>query len=346
MKVCYIVPQSATMVAGGPLVQAQRTADELRKLGVEVAQFNPWERYPDEAFDLYHIFVADYLTYDIAVRLREYGRRYVVSSIFYTLRSPRFVRFAERVERVAQRTFAGVWTNYGMAGGVCRGAAAVLPNTQDEARLVREGFGVPAERVRVVPNGVESRFADATPELFRSTTGLAEPFVLNVGHVGSWRKNVLALIRALADVQVPGVIIGQVQNNRYAAQCLREAERNPRLQIIPGLSNDDPLLASAYAACHAFVLPSHFETPGIAALEAGLAGARIAITPHGGTRDYFDEGAVYINPRSVQSIRHGIEEVLRQPKDDVLRKRIESRYLWRHVAERTLEAYRAALNMS
>lgn len=343
MNVCYIVPQSATMVAGGPLVQARRTAAELQRLGVEVSFFNPWERYDAEAFDLYHIFVSDYLTYDIATRLREYGRRYVVSSIFYTMRSPGFVRFAERVERVAQRVFAGVWTNYGMAGAVCRGAAMVLPNTSDEARLVREGFGVTAERVRVVPNGVEERFADADPEPFRAATGLSGDFVLNVGHIGSWRKNVLALIRALADVQAPAAIIGQVQNNAYAAQCMREAERNPRLQIIPGLSNDDPLLASAYAACHLFALPSHFETPGIAALEAGLAGARVAITPHGGTRDYFGDEAIYIEPRSVASIRKGIEQGLAQPKDSHLRERIANHYLWRHVAEQTLDAYRTAL---
>jgi len=43
------------------------------------------------------------------------------------------------------------------------------------------------------------------------------------------------------------------------------------------------MLASAYAACDVFVLPSMFETPGIAALEAGLAGAKIVITKYGGT---------------------------------------------------------------
>lgn len=343
MRVCYIVPQSATMVAGGPLVQARRTAQELEKLGVEVGFFNPWERYDRDAFDLYHIFAADYITYDIAVRLREYGRRYVVSSIFYTRRSPGFMRMAERVERLVQRVFAGIWTDYGMARTVCRNAAMVLPNTADEARLIREGFGVPGERIRVIPNGVEERFAHADPEPFRAATGLAGDFVLNVGHVGSWRKNVLALIRALADVQAPGVIIGQVQKNPYADQCIREAERNPRLQIIPGLANDDPLLASAYAACHLFALPSHFETPGIAALEAGLAGARVAITPHGGTRDYFGDEAIYIEPKSVVSIRQGIEQGLSQPKNDVLSKRIEQNYLWRNVAELTLDAYREVL---
>ena len=38
------------------------------------------------------------------------------------------------------------------------------------------------------------------------------------------------------------------------------------------LDHHDPLLASAYAAARVFALPSWFETPGLAALEAALAG--------------------------------------------------------------------------
>ena len=48
-------------------------------------------------------------------------------------------------------------------------------------------------------------------------------------------------------------------------------------------------LASAYAAARVFALPSWFETPGLAALEAGLAGCAVAITPYGSTRDYFGD---------------------------------------------------------
>ena len=38
------------------------------------------------------------------------------------------------------------------------------------------------------------------------------------------------------------------------------------------LDHHDPLLASAYAAARVFALPSWFETPGLAALEAGPGG--------------------------------------------------------------------------
>jgi glycosyltransferase involved in cell wall biosynthesis len=194
----------------------------------------------------------------------------------------------------------------------------------------------------VIPNGVEMRFRDADPAVFVERYGVRD-FVLNVGHIGSVRKNVLSLIRALKDIDRPAVIIGKVQRNGYSERCLQEASQNGNITIIEGLANNSPMLESAYAACRAFALPSYFETPGIAALEAGLAGANIVITPYGGTKDYFADQAIYVQPRSVASIAAGIREGMNRPKENALRERIEREYLWQRVAEKTAAAYRKAL---
>ena len=44
--------------------------------------------------------------------------------------------------------------------------------------------------------------------------------------------------------------------------------------FIPTMRHEDPLLRSAYAACDLFVLQGWFETPGLVAMEAALAGAQ------------------------------------------------------------------------
>ena len=93
------------------------------------------------------------------------------------------------------------------------------------------------------------------------------------------------------------------------------------------MDNDSPMLSSAYASCNTFALPSLYETPGIAALEAGLAGAKIVITPYGGTKDYFKDMAIYSDPYSVDSIKKSIEDSLNKPKDDKLKKHIEQNFL-------------------
>jgi glycosyltransferase involved in cell wall biosynthesis len=103
------------------------------------------------------------------------------------------------------------------------------------------------------------------------------------------------------------------------------------------------LLASAYAACDVFVLPSQFETPGIAALEAGLAGAKIVITPVGGTKEYFRDDAIYVEPSSTESIVQGIQAALKKEKDSSLRTRIQKEFLWDKVGEKTKQVYQSIL---
>jgi glycosyltransferase involved in cell wall biosynthesis len=137
----------------------------------------------------------------------------------------------------------------------------------------------------------------------------------------------------------PTVIIGQVTRSDYAEQCLQEASEAKNILIIKGLDNDSEMLASAYAAARVFALPSLFETPGIAALEAALAGASIVITPHGGTRDYFGDDAEYVDPFSIDSIRNGIERALNTPVNPALRERIKKEFLWPSIAAKTLAAY-------
>jgi glycosyltransferase involved in cell wall biosynthesis len=124
---------------------------------------------------------------------------------------------------------------------------------------------------------------------------------------------------------------------------VQEAAKHKHILLIGGLENESEMLASAYAACRVFILPSLFETPGIAALEAGLAGARIVITKFGGTQEYFRDMAIYVDPHSVESIRSGIVRALNADKTSDLRDHIRKEYLWERVAEKTLVAYRDAL---
>jgi glycosyltransferase involved in cell wall biosynthesis len=105
------------------------------------------------------------------------------------------------------------------------------------------------------------------------------------------------------------------------------------------LPNDSQMLASAYAACDTLVLPSQFETPGIVALEAGLAGAKLVITSKGGTKEYFKDMANYVEPGSIDSIKKGIESSLSLPNSEKLSEFIKSNFLWGIIAEKTINVY-------
>jgi glycosyltransferase involved in cell wall biosynthesis len=343
MKVCFATHQAAALTHGGIRTQMLQTKAGLEALGVSIEEFD--SRTPPEvgSFDVVHVFTANIATYHLARALRLQGIPLVVTPVFFTRRPAGAVRSVVAMDRIVNRFARGFWTDYGMMAEMCGWASAVLPNTEAEADLFAGGLGVPRDRITVIPNGVEVRFAGASPELFHQKYG-REKFVLSVTHLGPERKNALRLIEALEGVDRPAVIIGPVDESPYGRGCVERAARNPRLKLLGAVPHESELLASAYAACEVFVLPSLFETPGIAALEAATAGAKIVITGSGGTREYFGTDAEYVDPSSVVDIRNGIHRSLNRPGNAELRKEIGAKYSWRAVAEQTLAVYERVLS--
>ncbi|HEU5116341.1 MAG TPA: glycosyltransferase, partial [Isosphaeraceae bacterium] len=225
----------------------------------------------------------------------------------------------------------------GWRRSLLRLADRILPNSQAEACQLYQLFSVEARRVRVVPNGVDPRFLDADPELFRSRVGL-DDFVLYTGRIEP-RKNVLGLIRAVGRAGLPLVVIGDpVPGQGAYLRACEEAGWGVWTRV-PRLSHDDPLLASAYASARVFSLVSWFETPGLSALEAAVAGSAVVMTPYGCTREYFADHVNYARPGNPDEIASAIERAWKTGGSERLRERILARYLWSHVSRMTLEVY-------
>ena len=95
------------------------------------------------------------------------------------------------------------------------------------------------------------------------------------------RKNLLGLIEGLRTTGLPLVVIGEPPpgHEGYDRQC-RHAGRG-FVRWLGKLEHEDDFLGSAYAAARVLALPSWFETPGLVALEAALAGCAVVLTPFG-----------------------------------------------------------------
>jgi len=343
MRICLATYHSVMMLKGGPRTQILQMKRCLEESGVEVSLFNSWAEIQKDEVDLIHLFGANLGTYHFAREVHKLAIPMVVTPIFFTRHSSPFVRSVVGLHGMIRTIARGTWTDYGLASEICSWARFVLPNTLREAELVQRGLGIPKDKIMIIPNGVEKRFYDADPTLFRKQYGIGD-FVLNVGHIGPARKNIFRLICALEDVNVPAVIIGRIEQNEYGLRCLDRAKKNPRLTILDAVPNESEFLASAYAACDVFALPSLFETPGIAALEAALGGAKIAITKYGGTEDYFGPHAEYLEPTSVELIHHAIVTALNKQKNPSLREHVYGEFLWERVAEQTVQIYKRVLS--
>jgi glycosyltransferase involved in cell wall biosynthesis len=217
----------------------------------------------------------------------------------------------------------------------------LMPNSESEAKQLEGFFRVPRSKITIIPNGVDSAFAGAKPGPFIEKYGIRD-FVLCVGRIEP-RKNQLGMIKALSGTRIPFVIIGDAVKTypEYYQACRKEAGDN--IHFLGGIPHDSELLRSAYAACSAFLLASWLETPGLAALEAALAGAKIVITREGATREYFQEFAAYVDPSNIIDIRQKVLATIEKPQSDALQAHILKNFLWVHTAQKIIRVYRDLL---
>ena len=346
MKILMVAPLSIGIVHGGVRMQSLKTAEHLQKLGVTIDFYNPWDETDPESYDLIHIFLAANETLAIANRLGERNCRVAVSPVFFTRRSASIVRQTINAESIGSKLFKGIFSDYSIKASVCKAADIVLPNTSAEADLIHDGFGIPREKIAVIPNGVDGHFKDATPDLFNGTYNVRN-FTLFVGDASAPRKNILNLLQEHTELDHPLVIIGKLDESDYSKQCLKIINSRENIHFLGPMDHDDSMLPSAYAAADVFTLPSQFETPGIAALEAALAGCRIAITEVGGTKEVFGEHGHYIDPEKKGSIMQAIRSAheASSGSDNGLRDRLLKEYTWERVAEKTLKAYQKMLSI-
>ena len=340
MTIYFYVYPSAFQNPGGGEVQLMKTREYLEKRGLEVRLYDPWKDKLKKG-DLLHVFGSVKYCYGLVRTAKEAGVKVLLSTIsWFDWRSALHTypdarqRTLNVVRHIAKTCFSWVPS---LRKSMMAESDLLLPNSRAEADQLVRYFGMKREKIAVIPNGVDAAFQQTDPKPFIECYGVKD-FFLCVGRIEP-RKNQLALIRAHRGLEKPLVIIGEAVSRYrdYEAHCRKEAARN--VNFIGCLPMDSPMLRSAYAACGSFVLPSWFETPGLAALEAGLAGAKIVITEGGSTWEYFQTMASYVDPSRVSDIRRKMEEPSSVHRNGRLQNHIRENFLWEKVAEKVADCY-------
>ncbi len=336
-KILVYLPTIAKAVGGGVATQAEMTVSHAEKQGTPIVRYNPWETYNWDEFGAVHIFRADYETHNFAKLIKDKGIPLLVSPVFFSNHSPKRIRLLGKITSFIRKIFSGVRSDFDYVSEVVHCADQLFPNTTDESQLICDAFDIDSSLCTVVHNGVSDRFGTASPDSFIEKYG-DKDIVLTVANLGFSRKNMLRSIKAMAKTDLPYYIIGPFYENSYGKECLRKINSTENIHYIGQLDNSDPLLAAAFANTKLFLLPSLFETPGIASMEAALAGAEIVTTPLGGTKDYFENLATYVDPYSEDSIREGvIAAVNKAPLNP--KTHIESHFLWQEIGKKMNNIY-------
>ncbi|MCC6444442.1 MAG: glycosyltransferase [Armatimonadetes bacterium] len=346
---------------GGDTVQMERTAAALRLMGLKVDI--SLELAPDLAgYDLVHLFNTTRAreTCLHARNARRQGKPIALSTIYWTMEElQRFAPPAPWIRRIAAsqalwraldrlippsplrrklepRLIEGRLGRRKIQEEALSSAGVWLPNAEAERAQIEKDFAVSRPAV-IVPNAADPLFADARPDAFIRETGLKD-FILCAARIEP-RKNQVSLLQAATGMGRPVVLMGRVQLESYGQAC--RAVSGVETIHIPEAPPEKVASAMAAAAVHA--LPSWYETPGLASLEAALSGSPVVTTDRGTAREYFGNMAFYCDPARVETIRSALLDALASPPGPALQEHIARRFTWEAAAKATLEGYRLLL---
>jgi glycosyltransferase involved in cell wall biosynthesis len=226
-------------------------------------------------------------------------------------------------------------------------ARKVIAISRSTASDITRLYGVPAEKVAVIPYGLDAIF---TPEnahtlepMVRLCYSLPERFLLFVGTLEP-RKNLPRLLDAYALARQraelpPLVLVGAPgwQHERISAQAVRLGIRE--CLVLAGYIPREHL-PGVYAAASALLYPSLYEGFGLPPLEAMGCGTPVLASSTSAMPEVVGDAGILADPYSAQAIAEGI---LRVTQDEPLRRQLvehalerAKQFRWESAAQSTL----------
>jgi glycosyltransferase involved in cell wall biosynthesis len=154
----------------------------------------------------------------------------------------------------------------------------------------------------------------------------------------------VAKLRTGHDVEL--VVVGKPNPDGPVARTVKDANLGDVVRFVSGLSDDGiaELLGSAEIA----VVPSLYEGFSIPAVEAMACATPLVATTGGALPEVVGDDAVLVKPGDPAEMADALEslfddEARRHAIGEAGRRRIETSYTWRRVAESMVEVYRDAI---
>ncbi|HEX9284344.1 MAG TPA: glycosyltransferase family 1 protein, partial [Nitrospirales bacterium] len=209
-------------------------------------------------------------------------------------------------------------------------ASRVVAVSEHSANDISELYGVPRERIVVVPNAVSPEFYPvhdpALKEQVRACYGIRrEGFVLSGGGTEP-RKNIVGLIEGFGRAprlreKLNLVVVGGMERG---VDAIWEAVRRARLEeavIFPGYVPLEDLRV-LYSSCALFAFPSLYEGFGMPVLEAMSCGAPVVSSNASSLPEVVGDGALLVDPRDPEAWAQAMTRVFEDAnlRDDLRRR--------------------------
>jgi glycogen synthase len=153
----------------------------------------------------------------------------------------------------------------------------------------------PFRQSQVIYNGRQSQWF---------TYKAKEPFIFSMGRVWDEAKNLQVLAQVADQLSWPVYVAGEARHPVTGRQ-----QHWPNVQLLGPQSQ--PEIRDLLARAAIFVLPALYEPFGLSALEAGLSGCALVLSPIASFREIWGEAATYADPRNAADLARVVESLSR-----------------------------------
>lgn len=226
------------------------------------------------------------------------------------------------------------------------GNAAGIVTVCEALKTQLVGLGVPAQRVRVLRNGVDlDRFRPVDRRAVREKLRFTGTTLLSVGNLLPLKGHDL-VIRALQLLpECSLVIAGQGHEHMHLVELARNLDVAHRVTFAGVLSQED--LRQYYGAADVLVLASSREGWANVLLEALACGTPVIATNVGGTSEVIQSSAagLLLEQRTPEAVAHAVKALLGCYPSRGVTRRYAEQFSWRATTEGQLELFRTVLGM-
>lgn len=223
---------------------------------------------------------------------------------------------------------------------------AVSENSRED---ILKHFNVKPERVAVIHNGIDLKlYRPVKTGETRKAFGIGDDYILFVGRV-SRQKGIEHLIEAVRLLE-PGVqcvcCTSAPDTREFEEEITAKIKRQPRIVWINSLLREEQYV-ELYSNARIFACPSVYEPFGIINLEAMACETPVVASAVGGILETVVDGetGLLVKPADPRALADAINRLLKNRRlaekmGKNGRRRVEERFSWAGIAEKTEKLYK------